>query len=68
MRFIPILFSTEMVQAILGIGFEKPKPDIEDAEYEEVKNETQAESETEATETQETGKKPRKTAAVLFEE
>ena len=44
----------------LGIGFEKPKPDIEDAEYEEVKNETQAESETEATETQETGKKPRK--------
>ena len=43
----------------LGIGFEKPKPDIEDAEYEEVKNETQAESETEATETQETGKKPR---------
>lgn len=38
----------------LGIGFEKPKPDIEDAEYEEVKNETQAESETEATETQET--------------
>lgn len=38
----------------LGIGFEKPKPDIEDAEYEEVK------SETEATETQETGKKPRK--------
>ena len=33
---------------------------IEDAEYEEVKNETQAESETEATETQETGKKPRK--------
>ena len=44
----------------LGIGFEKPKPDIEDAEYEEVKNETQAESETDATETQETGKKPRK--------
>ena len=44
----------------LGIGFEKPKPDIEDAEYEEVKNETQAESETEATETQETGEKPRK--------
>lgn len=44
----------------LGIGFEKPKPDIEDAEYEEVKNETQAESETEATETQETGKKPRR--------
>lgn len=44
----------------LGIGFEKPKPDIEDAEYEEVKNETQADSETEATETQETGKKPRK--------
>lgn len=44
----------------LGIGLEKPKPDIEDAEYEEVKNETQAESETEATETQETGKKPRK--------
>ena len=44
----------------LGIGFEKPKPDIEDAEYEEVKNETQEESETEATETQETGKKPRK--------
>ena len=44
----------------LGIGFEKPKPYIEDAEYEEVKNETQAESETEATETQETGKKPRK--------
>ena len=44
----------------LGIGFEKPKPDIEDAEFEEVKNETQAESETEATETQETGKKPRK--------
>ena len=44
----------------LGIGFEKPKPDIEDAEYEEVKNETQAESETEATEKQETGKKPRK--------
>ena len=44
----------------MGIGFEKPKPDIEDAEYEEVKNETQAESETEATETQETGKKPRK--------
>ena len=44
----------------LGIGFEKPKPDFEDAEYEEVKNETQAESETEATETQETGKKPRK--------
>ena len=44
----------------LGIGFEKPKPDIEDAEYEEVKNETQAESETEAIETQETGKKPRK--------
>ena len=38
----------------MGIGFEKPKPDIEDAEYEEVK------SETEATETQETGKKPRK--------
>ena len=38
----------------LGIGFEKPKPDIEDAEYEEVKNETQEESETEATETQET--------------
>ena len=34
----------------LGIGFEKPKPDIEDAEYEEVKNETQEESETEATE------------------
>ena len=44
----------------LGIGFEKPKPDIEDAEYEEVKNETQADSETEATETQKTGKKPRK--------
>ena len=44
----------------LGIGFEKPKRDIEDAEYEEVKNETQAESETEATETQETGEKPRK--------
>ena len=44
----------------LGIGFEKPKPDIEDAEYEEVKNETQVESETEATKTQETGKKPRK--------
>lgn len=44
----------------MGIGFEKPKPDIEDAEYEEVKNETQAEIETEATETQETGKKPRK--------
>ena len=44
----------------LGIGFEKPKPDIMDVEYEEVKNETQAESETEATETQETGKKPRK--------
>ena len=44
----------------LGIGFEKPKPDIMDVDYEEVKNETQAESETEATETQETGKKPRK--------
>ena len=42
------------------IGYEKPTPDIEDAEYEEVKNETQAESETEAKETQETGKKPRK--------
>ena len=44
----------------LGIGFEKLKPDIMDVEYEEVKNETQEESETEATETQETGKKPRK--------
>ena len=43
----------------LGIGFEKPKPDIEDAEYGEVKNETQAESETEATDPDSAGREGR---------